>query len=180
MGPVTSLVAFGLRQVLADWTDGAVSLIADRLTDHGQKLPRALARANDRAWRTLAMALAGNSLLDRVKSLLPPADERAFAEQVRAFLGTSTDRFDAAPDDFRKRCLAEPKTARQSGILSGHNLSCQEIASQAINFQRYADPRGLVGGAEQAVARVADGLAEFPNLQRLLRQPTPGGPPLLA
>ena len=179
MSPVMSLVAFGLRQVVGDWTQSAVEFVTQRLNDHSQKLPKALANANDRAWQALAMALAGDGLFDQVRKWLAPADERAFAEQVRLFLQTSTYRFDAASADFRKKCLADLKTARQSGLLSAHNLSCQEIAAQTASFQRFADPKVMIGGAEQVVARIADDLAEFPNLRKLLRQPTPGGPPLL-
>ena len=86
MSPVMSLVAFGLRQVFGDWTDAPVEFITERLTDHGQKLRKALASANDRAWKALSIALAGDGLFDHVKNWLAPADERAFAEQVRSFL----------------------------------------------------------------------------------------------
>ena len=64
-------------------------------------------------------------------------------------------------------------------MLSADSLSCQEIAEQIANFQRYAEPQGMIEGAEQAVAGIADDLAGIPNLTKLLRQPTPGGPPLL-
>ena len=56
-----------------------------------------------------------------------------------------------------------------------------EIARQAAGFRRHADPQGLIEEARRAVAGVADALAEgYPNLARLLRTPTPAGPPLLA
>ncbi len=180
MSPIMNLLSFGLRQVFGEGTQFAVNFIAQRLTDHSQKLRKALAQANDRAWQSLAMALAGNGLLDQVKKWLAPADECAFAEQVRSFLQTSPHRFDSASADVRTKCLAELKTARQSGFLSAQKLSYQEIAVETASFQRYADHQGIIGDAEKVVARIADDLAEFPNLQKLLRQPTPGGPPLLA
>ena len=90
MSPIMNLLSFGLRQVFGEGTQFAVNFIAQRLTDHSQKLPKALVLANDRAWQALAMALAGDGLFDQVKKWLAPADERAFAEQVRSFLQTST------------------------------------------------------------------------------------------
>ena len=59
--------------------------------------------------------------------------------------------------------------------------SSADIARQAAAFKRHADPQGLVEEVRRPVAGVADALAEgYPNLARLLRAPTPAGPPLLA
>src|SRR5947209_541304 len=107
MSLASSLVGFGLRQVIGEGIGNVVEVVERRFRDHSQKLPVALGRAHDRAWQALGVALAAG-------------------------------------------------------------------------FQRYADLQGLVEGARQAVNKVADALREgYPNLSRLLRTPTPSGPPLL-
>ena len=45
------LIAFGVRYVLDVPVDDIVHAIEARMTDHSHALPKALARANDRAWR---------------------------------------------------------------------------------------------------------------------------------
>ena len=66
-------------------------------------------------------------------------------------------------------------------MLSTTGGSAAEFARQAAGFRRHADPQGLIQEARRAVAGVADALAEgYPNLARMLRAPTPAGPPLLA
>ena len=62
MSLVHHLVAFGLRQVVGDPADKVVEFIDQRFTDHSRALPRALAEANDRAWQSLAIALAGDGV----------------------------------------------------------------------------------------------------------------------
>lgn len=74
MSVVDSLIAFGLRQVVGDATDlltdssgQIVGVIRKIFTDHSKALPNALARANDRAWQAVGLALAGAGLFDRIK-----------------------------------------------------------------------------------------------------------------
>ncbi len=54
------------------------------------------------------------------------------------------------------------------------------IAKGIGDFQQYSDPKSMIQRAEQVVAEIADDLAAYPHLAKLLRQLTPGGgPPLL-
>lgn len=177
MHPVSPLISFVLRQLV----NQAVDFLQQRLIDPSQKLPKTLTKANDRAWQALAVALAGDSLVDKVKNWFKAtADERAFAEQVRLFLAGVSSNLRHAPEDFRQRCLADLNRARQAGSLSAANAPPKELVQQTARFQRFADPTGMVKGAEQVMAEVADAIAyQFPQLAILLRQPTPGGPPLL-
>src|SRR5262249_35010541 len=91
-----------------------LSHLTQRLSDHGQKLTKALARSSERAWRALEVALAGEGLwgwLDR-------ADDKAFRRQVRAFLDAA--RFPALSGQgagYRKQCLRELRYARKDGLL---------------------------------------------------------------
>src|SRR5206468_1453522 len=82
---------------------------------------------------------------------------------------------------FRKRCLADLKAARKAGRLSADHLTAEEMKAPVADFRRYADDAGLLDGARAVVADVARQLdGDYPHLARLLRQPTPSGPPLLA
>jgi hypothetical protein len=54
----TTLVCFGIRQVLGiDVADVAVE-VQKHFTDHSSALPKALNAANDNAWKPLGVALA--------------------------------------------------------------------------------------------------------------------------
>lgn len=73
------LIGFGMRQVVGMVPEGqakevmgrgaaaAVQLVVGHFTDHSRTLPLALARANDRAWQALGVALAGDGFLDQIK-----------------------------------------------------------------------------------------------------------------
>jgi len=147
-------------------------------------LPRALATANDKAWRAWGVALAGDGLFDTVKRWFTASgDEKGFREQVSRFLAGQGISFAGSPADFRQACLADLHKALQAKRLSltAENLSRQQVAQQTADFQRFTDPTALTSGAYDAVRRVAEALKpEFPNLAKLVCQEVPGGPPLLA
>lgn len=44
---------------------GVVAFLNERFTDHSQRLTVALQHANERAWRSLELSLAGESLMER-------------------------------------------------------------------------------------------------------------------
>jgi serine/threonine protein kinase len=178
---VGSLVCFGLRQVLDVGADEVVEAVEQHFTDHAETLPRALRRANDRTWQALAVALGGDSWFDRVKRwIIADKDQRAFREQVRKFLDAKGVAFNGSPPNLHDRCLEELQQAMRAGDLSAEGLTPQEVGRETAGFAKYADPQGLVTGAEQAVAAVARALQpRYPNLATLLSHPTPGGPPLL-
>ena len=61
MLPAIRLFGFGLRQVIGvvpDVTGTIIQLVEKHFTDHSQTLPKALAKANDRAWQAVGIALA--------------------------------------------------------------------------------------------------------------------------
>jgi formylglycine-generating enzyme required for sulfatase activity/tRNA A-37 threonylcarbamoyl transferase component Bud32 len=194
----TQLLGFGLRQVIAESADSVVQAaevaeqampvatriikVAERyFRDHSRTLPNALEKAHDRAWQAMAVALAGDGLLDRVKVFFASGDDKGVREQVQLFLEDNASAFEGTPDEFRRSCLEELKHLRKSGQLSVQTVSPAEVAQQAAAFSRHADPQGLIEDAQRAVVGVADALAEgCPNLSRLIRRPTPAGPPLLA
>jgi hypothetical protein len=169
-----TVIAFGIRQVFEVGADRPIEAVARHFADHSQTLPRALARANDRAWQALGVALAGDGFLDQVKVLFASGDDKGIRERVGLFLRSNASSFEGPPDAFRRACLAELKRARKAGLLSADKLSGREVAQRAAAFRRHADPQGLVRGAEAAVSQVAEALAPHcPNLAALLRRPTP-------
>jgi tetratricopeptide (TPR) repeat protein len=181
MSVVGALLGFGLRQLIGEGIENVAEAVQQKFRDHSQTLPRALERAHERAWQGLGVALAGNGLLDRVRVFFSTSDDKGIREQVTAFLQGSGVSFEGSPAAFRQACLEDLKRLRRSGRLSCQGLVAGEIARQAAGFRRYVDPQPLIEGATQAVAQVADDLREgYPDLARLLRTPTPAGPPLLA
>jgi len=194
MSLVGKLIGFGLRQAIGavagdaagqtagEAADSVIQRVERHYTDHSQTLPKALARANDRAWQALSIALAGDTLLEQIsRFFFASGDDKGIREQVRLFLLDKTIGYEEMPGDFRKKCLSELTQAKKAGLLTVQNPSQKDVAQQTANFQRYGDPKGMLDGAEQAVRQIADDLpAEYGNLAKLLRQPPAGGPPLLA
>jgi hypothetical protein len=177
---VSSLIGFGLRQIIGEGALPVVSAIEQRFRDHSQTLPKALARAHDRAWQALGVALAGDSFLDRVKLFFASGDDKGIREQVQLFLKDNGLSFEGTPPEFAQACLEELKDLRKSGLLVSEGCPVEEIARQAANWQRYTEPQRLIEGARQAVGQLADAILErYPNLARLIREQTGGGPPLL-
>jgi hypothetical protein len=71
MGVFLNLSVLALRQVvqgaanavgLGAAGDAVIGFLGDHFTDHSRRLTNALQSANDRAWRALELALAGESL----------------------------------------------------------------------------------------------------------------------
>jgi serine/threonine protein kinase len=181
MSLASSLIAFGLRQALDMPLDSLPGMLDNYFADHSQALPKAIAKANDRAWKTLAVALAGNGFLERLKAWVSPGDERGMRQQIQTFLADNGASFPGTSEEFRQKCLAELKQVRQGNWLKLTYEKLGEIKTQVASFRRYTDPAGLMGAAHVAVGRVADAVCEkCPSLAQLLRLPTPGGPPLLA
>jgi hypothetical protein len=181
MFPLRKLAAFALRQVLDAPADAVIETVERYIIDHGQTLPRALSRADNRAWQALGLVLAGDGLLDRVKGCFASGDDKGVREQVQAFLRTNAASLDHTPDTFRQACLHDLKRLRKSGVLSTEGFNAAEVAHDAAGLTRATDTGGLIEDAQTAVSHVADVLApDYPNLATLLRTPTPSGPPLLA
>jgi serine/threonine protein kinase len=160
-----------------------LSFLTQRFVDNGQKLHRALADSNERAWRSLEVALAGEGL----RGWLDRADDKAFRHQVRAFLDAS--RFPALSGQgagYRKQCLRELRYARKDGLFTAPQLHGEETAKKAVALARFREPSQLVAAQWAALDRVAGVIenAGHRTLAHFLRlRPTGEGaddPPLLA
>ena len=125
-------------------------------------------RANERAWKALEVALAGEGLWQR----LGRSEDKAFRQQVRAFL-------DALPlpelfgrTEFRRQCLRELKGAARKALLFGR-LVPAELAEAAGAFAPFSEPQALLQAERHALRTLADDIdrAGFPALAWLLHQP---------
>jgi hypothetical protein len=144
-----SLSSLALRQVVdgacavlgvKESSEAVVGFLTERFTDHSQRLARALRQANDNAWKALEIALAGDSLWERCKAAVARAEDRAFAQQVRAFLDATPlpELAGKTPGGDRGSCpSARPsrlagrgrrRVAAQPGSTSGANPSRGDLS----------------------------------------------------
>ena len=144
MSVVGSLIAYGLRQVVGDAaTDPAGQILAvvrNYWTDHGQALPDALARANDRAWQAVGLALAGDGLWDRVKDVFRDGDLKGVRDQIKKFLDQTPTGMESTSPNIRSKAVEEWRRLRKAGRLSAESVPSDELANQAAALDRYSDP----------------------------------------
>lgn len=161
--------------------DAVVGYLVERFTDHSQRLAIALRIANDKAWKALEIALVGDSLWERCKAAVARAEDRAFAEQVRAFLDATPLPELAGKSAFRQKCLDELRAARKGRALAASAVSSRELAEAAAEFARFSDPRSLVDAEWGRALEVAHALNEagHKSLAWLLSQRPADGRPLL-
>src|SRR5215210_6078268 len=117
LGPLVSGACRAVGVAAVGEGVAAVSrFLKDRFSDQSLRVVAALADASERAWRTLELALAGESLATAADR----ADDRAFREEVRLFLlHAQLDGRAAIDRDLVPRCLAELRAARAAGLLAG-------------------------------------------------------------
>src|SRR5207248_7657318 len=163
-----ALSCFAFSSVLGDGSDNVVQSFGDRFGDCSQRLARALRHANERAWRALEVALAGESLWNK----LDPVEDRAFRQQVRVFLDAMLLPHLTGQDDYRRRCLCDLRDAWRKGLLIGHAVP-EELARVAGTFATFGDPIALLEAERKALAGLAEAVekAGFTALAWLLRQP---------
>jgi serine/threonine protein kinase len=154
-----------------------LAFLNDRFSDHAQRLPMALRRATVRAWHALEIALAGESLWQR----LDRAEDRAFRAQIRAFLDSAipADTFEAY--FARAEALRELRSARRIGLLDGGAIDLRALADQAAPFARHADPADQLAAHAKAVDGLAGDLdgAGYQHLARVVALRPAGGPPVI-
>jgi uracil-DNA glycosylase family 4 len=160
---------------------GVVGFLMRHFTDHSKALLAALESSNERAWKALEVALAGDSLLDRCKLALASGEDRAFREAVRPFLDSCSLAEMQGRDAYRQACLAELRAARKAGLLAGGALEPAGLARQAGAFARYARPEAVLDAEMAALAEMGDDLraAGHANLAAFVALRPRQGQPLL-
>src|SRR5262245_56789596 len=185
-----SLSSLALRQVV----DGAcaalgakgggeaiVGFLTERFTDHSQRLARALQHANDNAWKALEVALAGDSLWERCKAALARAEDRAFAQQVRAFLDATPLPELTGKTAFRQKCLEELRADRKARVLAAGTPDARQLAQDTAAFARFSDPTSRLDAEWDRVVVIVNGLDRtgYKSLAGLLGQRPAEGSHLL-
>jgi hypothetical protein len=141
---------------------GVVTLLAKRFTDQSARLTRAVEKANERAWKALEIALAGDSFWERCKVQLAGGEERAFRAQVRDFLdGIPASELPANKDEFRRQCWQELRKARKAGVLTGGVPSAEQLARRAGAFARFREPQLLLRAQHETLAHMARALGDL-------------------
>ncbi len=120
----TNLCALALRQLVdgackavgvspgAPAVEGVVSFLSRHFLDHSRRLTVALEVTNERAWKALEVALAGDSLWDRCKLVLARGEDKAFRDQIRPFLDACPLAEASGKAAYRQSCLTELRAAR--------------------------------------------------------------------
>jgi hypothetical protein len=166
--------------IVAGVAEGAVKFLAKYFLDQSERLPRALQKANQRAWRTLELALAGDTLLEKFKEKTSRAEDQAFVSKLREFLQTAELPGLSGKKQFRLQCLAELRQAREKGKLDIGDVQPEPLARKTVDFARFNDPKKRLD-AEWGLIEVliASLKPDYGNLAWLLAQKPPQGPPLL-
>jgi tetratricopeptide (TPR) repeat protein len=191
MSLLTQLGILAVRQILQgvcsalgirlgeEAIDAVGQFLVERFTDQSRRLPAALQASTERAWKTLEIALAGESFW----SWLDRAEDRTLRQQIRTFLDTvRADQLPAEQDDFRRHCLNDLRAARKKGRLSGLPPDLRELARHTADLARFADPQRLLQAEWVMMQDMAGtlGRAGHTHLARLLALRTGQGQPLLA
>lgn len=176
-----TLIGAVAGETTARVVNGGAELLFRHLSDKSERYLTALATANERAWKALEIALAGNSLWERGQVLAASGEEEAFRQQLQAFVEANPLPQFSGKDQFRQRCLQELRMAGQRKLLTGDTLNCRELAQQTGSFLSFAEPRALHVAEQNWVKRITDELqkGDCPGLVWLLAQQVQAGTPLV-
>lgn len=118
MSVTGTLAALAIRYTFNESAGKVVSAVEKHFADRGQLLPRALVQANDRAWQALGLAVAGDTLFDRVRGWASGGDMMALRDQLRAFLAATPTGLETSPSELRSRACDDLNRLRKSGRLT--------------------------------------------------------------
>ena len=166
------LCTCALRRLGADGADQIIAMLSDHLSDQGQRLTKALGAANERAWKALEIALAGETLWNKLNR----AEDRAFRQQLAVYLQQMPLPELQDKQQFRKKCLQELRDARKKALLGGR-LAPEELAQRAGPMANRSDPQAVLAAEKQSLLDMAAALkeAKLEALAWLLeQQPQPG------
>jgi hypothetical protein len=107
-----------LRALRGDGAGEVFAALRDQGSARGQCLLQVLYLAQQRAWQTLEIALAGLAWWEQVRPRLQEPDEHAMAMQVAFFLNATPLPELAHKTYFRSQCLRELQQLRRQGMLA--------------------------------------------------------------
>jgi tetratricopeptide (TPR) repeat protein len=153
--------------------DAVGGFLRQRFTDHSQRLSTALTHANQHAWHTLELALAGDSAWEQCQQLLATTERQAFRTAIRDLLAPAPD----TGASFRRSCWEELRHARSVGLLDA-TTQPDALLAAADPLLRFHSPTDLITVEQQLLADVARRLddAGCVNLAKLI---VVGAPPVV-
>ena len=163
-------------EIGGDHLKRVVGQIQDHLTPHSGKLAAVLANSNEKAWKTIEIALGGGRFLDRFAD----ADQKRLCAQIQGFLASAVSEDDPG---YLSLCLKELRQAKEKGHLQPDGgFKPETLAEEVGPFALFDDPEMLLDAECKAVQDVA---AEFrrlgyKHLGRLMAVTPSQGAPLLA
>jgi serine/threonine protein kinase len=175
-----ALKGFG-GEAASDGLNVLVGMLRKRFADNSKKLNAALERSANRAWRATELALAGTSWWDRCKAVLSTADQRAFRDQIQAFLKAHPlDGLGHGPD-FRGTCLAQLQAARKAGLLDRGKIDPDELAMHVGDLSRFGDQQAVMAAEYAKLTAAAAILRQhgYDALAAFVEMRPADGPPLL-
>ena len=165
-----------LGEIVGVPVEKGVEHLHKHFTDHSQKLASTLATANEKAWKTIEIALGGGNFLDRFAS----GDQKALCRQMQQFLASSVSEDNPG---YLTLCLKELRQAKDKGHLRADGGFKPETLAEEIGpLARFDDPEALLDAECKAVQEVARELLRlgYKHLGRLLAVTPSQGQPLLA
>jgi formylglycine-generating enzyme required for sulfatase activity len=158
------------------WVKSVVGRVRRHFTDHSEKLTEALAQSNERAWKTIEIALGGQRFWDK----FAPVEDQALRAQVKSFLESAVQEDDPG---YLAASLKELRQARARGHLTTSDGFRPETLAEEIGpFARFDDPETLLAAECSLVEEIARELKRlgYRHLGGLLAVTPTRGQPLLA
>jgi serine/threonine protein kinase len=163
MSIMTQLSLIAARYVAGSGGERAVDFLVERFSDQSQRLPKAIHYATERAWKTLELALAGDSLWSKLSTR---AEDQALAHELRQALNVVPVNGSVGnQSEFFRAALKEMRAVRRSPA------PVDELQRHTRALTNYADPAALVEAEWHAAAAMADVCERsgHPNLAAFLR-----------
>ena len=136
-------------KIAGDWVKKAVEGVRSHFTDHSERLTKALAQSNEKAWKTIEIALGGQRFWDRFAS----AEDQALREQVKSFLESAVQEDDPG---YLTASLKELRQARAKGHLTTSEGFRPEVLAEEVGpFARFDDPEALLAAECSLVEEIA-------------------------
>ncbi len=144
------LSSYACKTLGADGLDDVVGWIGQHLSDQGQRVTRALKESNEKAWKALEIALAGESLWNR----LDRAEDRAFRKELTAYLQQLPMPELIGKQEYRKKILKDIHEAKKKAILVDRLLP-EELRRRAGPMTDRGNPQKVLAAEMQALRDMA-------------------------
>ena len=147
----------------------AIDSLAERFADQSRRLPDATAAATERAWKTLELTLAGDTLWGK---LTTRAEDQSLAQEPRAaYIAVDCDGSRGGKAESFGAALRELRAAREAPTFAGGTLRADEVRRHYRAVTNYADPAALLDAEWQSAAWVGEefDVLGYKNLAAFLR-----------